>query len=104
MPNQPAAALYGIEKTNRGCGFNAAYDAGKFIPPARTLDDQPGPGVATRPGGLPLFKSNAGAVVMAAGVGVGRGGFECGGVCGFGGGDIWLSRSRRRCLIQGKVH
>jgi uncharacterized protein GlcG (DUF336 family) len=71
VPNQPAAALYGIEKTNRGCGFNAAYDAGKFIPPARTLDDQPGPGVATRPGGLPLFKSNGGGVVMAGGVGVG---------------------------------
>src|SRR5260370_41478462 len=36
------AALYGIENTNRGCGFNADKDhdfaPGKFVPPALRID------------------------------------------------------------------
>lgn len=68
VPNQPAAALFGIEHTNRGCGFNAAFDAGKELPPARNFaGDGPSLGVMTRPGGLPLYKGGS----MAGGIGVG---------------------------------
>src|SRR5580765_3971557 len=34
----PNAALYGIENTNHGCGFNTTFIAGKDIPPARSFD------------------------------------------------------------------
>uniref|UniRef100_A0A7C4PKN5 Heme-binding protein n=1 Tax=Anaerolinea thermolimosa TaxID=229919 RepID=A0A7C4PKN5_9CHLR len=68
VPNQPAAALFGIEHTNRGCGFNAEFDAGKELPPARNFaGDGPSLGVVTRPGGLPLYKGGS----MVGGIGVG---------------------------------
>ncbi|MBL8177679.1 MAG: heme-binding protein [Bryobacterales bacterium] len=67
VPNQPAAALFGIENTNRGCGFNAAFLPGKDVPPARNLaNDGPSKGVTTVPGGLPLFKNG----LMVGGIGV----------------------------------
>ncbi|MBI3210796.1 MAG: heme-binding protein, partial [Candidatus Solibacter usitatus] len=66
-PNQPAAALFGIENTNRGCGFNAPFLAEKDLPPARNLaDGGPGLGITTIPGGIPLFKN----ALMVGGVGV----------------------------------
>lgn len=68
VPNQPAAALFGIEHTNRGCGFNVAFDDGKELPAARNFSgDGPSLGVITRPGGLPLYKGGA----MVGGIGVG---------------------------------
>jgi uncharacterized protein GlcG (DUF336 family) len=74
------APLYGIENTNRGCPFNAAYLPGQDFPPARSIDGlQPGLGILTgkanlydsvpsavNPGGVPLFKQG----VMVGGVGV----------------------------------
>ncbi|MBS1828231.1 MAG: heme-binding protein [Acidobacteria bacterium] len=67
VPNQPAAALFGIENTNRGCGFNATFLPGKDVPPARNLsNDGPSKGVITVPGGIPLFKSG----LMVGGIGV----------------------------------
>jgi uncharacterized protein GlcG (DUF336 family) len=36
-PFQPNAALYGIENTNRGCSLNADFNAGKFVPRAKSL-------------------------------------------------------------------
>lgn len=33
----PNGALYGIENTNRGCSFNAAFNPGKCVPPPRSL-------------------------------------------------------------------
>ncbi len=67
VPNQPAAALYGIENTNRGCGFNAVFLPGKDIPPARNLNnDGPSKGITTVPGGIPLFKNG----LMVGGIGV----------------------------------
>ena len=74
------AALYGIENTNRGCGFNVAFEPGKDVPMARSTDDSaPGLGVQTgkadlgdsdaaavNPGGIPLYKNGQ----MVGGVGV----------------------------------
>jgi uncharacterized protein GlcG (DUF336 family) len=74
------AALYGIENTNRGCGFNVAFEPGQDVPPARSLDgSRPGLGIQTgkadlgdsdptavNPGGIPLYKNGR----MVGGVGV----------------------------------
>jgi uncharacterized protein GlcG (DUF336 family) len=76
----PNAALYGIENTNRGCGFNTTFIPGQEVPPARSIDGtQPGLGVITgkadlddsdpeavNPGGVPLFRNG----VLVGGVGV----------------------------------
>ena len=76
----PNAALYGIENTNRGCGFNADFVPGKEVPPARSIDSTlPGLGIQTgkvdladsdpdavNPGGVPLFRNG----VIIGGVGV----------------------------------
>jgi uncharacterized protein GlcG (DUF336 family) len=76
----PNAALYGIENTNRGCGFNTTFIVGKEVPPARSIDGtQPGLGIQTgkadltdskpaavNPGGVPLFRNG----VVVGGVGV----------------------------------
>ena len=48
IPFTGNAALYGIENTNRGCPFNAAYIPGQEFPPARSIDgSQPGLGILT---------------------------------------------------------
>ncbi len=58
VPNQPAAALFGIENTNRGCDLNASFLAGKSVSPARNAAGTGfGRGIATIPGGLPLYKN-----------------------------------------------
>ena len=58
VPNQPAAALFGIENTNRGCRLSDLFEPGRSIPPATNLAATgPGRGVATIPGGLPVFKN-----------------------------------------------
>jgi len=76
----PNAALYGIENTNRGCGFNTGFITGKEVPPARSIDGtQPGLGIQTgkadltdsspdavNPGGVPLFRNG----VVVGGIGV----------------------------------
>jgi uncharacterized protein GlcG (DUF336 family) len=59
MLNTPAAALFGIENTNRGCRLSDDYDPGKLIP--RSLNSAgtgPGIGITTIPGGIPLFRNN----------------------------------------------
>ena len=79
----PNAALYGIENTNRGCGFNTTFVVGKDVPPARSIDGtQLGLGIQTgkayltdsnpdavNPGGVPLFRNG----VVVGGVGVAGG-------------------------------
>jgi uncharacterized protein GlcG (DUF336 family) len=82
--NTESAPLYGIENTNRGCGFNTTYLPGQSLP-APTLLHINGPGLgiltgkanlldsdsaAVNPGGVPIFKNNrvAGAVGVVAGV------------------------------------
>lgn len=60
VPNQPAAALFGIENTNRGCDFNAPFLAAKSVPPSKNAAGTgPGKGITTIPGGIPLFKNGA---------------------------------------------
>jgi len=72
--------LYGIENTNRGCGFNATYLPGQSFPvPGLLHTAGPGLGIQTgkantldsvdaavNPGGVPIFKNNR----VAGGVGV----------------------------------
>jgi uncharacterized protein GlcG (DUF336 family) len=63
IPNQPAGALYGIENTNRGC------DLGILSLPRLLNATETGysTGIATVPGGLPLFRDG---VTVVGGVGV----------------------------------
>ena len=39
--------LYGIENTNRGCGFNVTYLPGQSLPMPTALTGGPGPGIIT---------------------------------------------------------
>ena len=56
VPNQPAAPLFGIENTNRGCDLNATFLS--EVPPARNAAGTgPGPGITVIPGGIPVFKN-----------------------------------------------
>ncbi|MGC1418083.1 MAG: heme-binding protein [Candidatus Acidiferrum sp.] len=79
VTNQPTAALYGIENTNRGCTLvnNASFQS--QIPPSLALGGGFGPGVITgkvdemdsdplavNPGGVPIFYQN----VVLGGIGV----------------------------------
>ena len=71
IANTASAALYGIENTNRGCGFNTTFLPGQAVPPALTINGtSPGLGIITgkkdvndsdptsvNPGGVPLFKA-----------------------------------------------
>jgi uncharacterized protein GlcG (DUF336 family) len=60
IPNQPAAPLFGIENTNRGCDFNTTFLPGKSIPPAKNASGTgPGKGVTTVPGGIPVYKGGS---------------------------------------------
>ena len=57
IPNQPAAALFGIENTNRGCTLSSDYLPNKAIPPARNYDGTgSGKGISTFAGGIPLYR------------------------------------------------
>jgi len=79
IENAPVAALYGIENTNRGCGFNVTFNAGKCIDPATSLSGGPGPGIVTgkvqpddsdpnavNAGGVPIYRNGA----LVGGIGV----------------------------------
>lgn len=67
VPNQPAAALFGIENTNRGCTLSTSFEPGKSTPPATSLGGpNPGKGVTTVPGGIPVFKGG----ILVGGIGV----------------------------------
>jgi uncharacterized protein GlcG (DUF336 family) len=78
--NAESAPLYGIENTNRGCGFNTTFLAGQSLPaPTLLHSSAPGPGMVTgkadlldsdqttgNPGGVPIFKNGR----VAGGIGV----------------------------------
>ena len=80
--NTESAPLYGIENTNRGCGFNTTYLPGQSLPAPMLLHhSSPGLGILTgkssvldtdgsavNPGGVPIFKNNrvAGAIGVVA--------------------------------------
>jgi uncharacterized protein GlcG (DUF336 family) len=67
----PAAALYGIENTNRGCPLNLSFLPGKNLNPARSTDgtsiglgvitgkkdDFDSDAAAVNPGGVPIFRN-----------------------------------------------
>lgn len=57
VKNTPSGALWNIEGTNRGCPISAAFNPGQEIFPSRSVDGSaPGLGIATLPGGVPLYK------------------------------------------------
>ena len=79
--NSESAPLYGIENTNRGCGFNTTYLSGQSLPAPTSLSvpGAPGLGILTgkkdlldsdltsvNPGGVPIFKNGR----VAGGIGV----------------------------------
>jgi len=78
--NSESAPLYGIENTNRGCGFNTTYLPGQSLPvPTLLHAATPGLGIQTgkadlldsistavNPGGVPIFKNGR----VAGGIGV----------------------------------
>lgn len=72
VQDTPAADLFGIELTNRGCPLTGGpltfpYLPGQAVPPSTNIAGTgPGVGITTRPGGFPLYKQNR----MVGGVGV----------------------------------
>jgi uncharacterized protein GlcG (DUF336 family) len=68
IPNQPSGALFGIENTNRGCDFNVTFLPGQSYPRTQNATATASSnGIATVPGGLPLFR-DGGAVIGGIGV------------------------------------
>lgn len=68
IPNQPAGALFGIENTNRGCDFNVTFLPGQLYPRTQNATATGfSNGIATVPGGLPLFR-DGGEVIGGIGV------------------------------------
>lgn len=58
VKNTPPGALWDIENTNKGCTLSAAYIPGQEIQPPMSIDRTgPSLGVATIPGGVPLFRA-----------------------------------------------
>ncbi|MDX2154811.1 MAG: heme-binding protein [Bryobacteraceae bacterium] len=69
--NTPAAALFGIENTNRGCFLSDHYNPGRAVPPARDLSGTgTSRGITTIPGGTPLFRATSGGQEVIGGLGV----------------------------------
>lgn len=67
IKNTPPGALWDIENTNKGCVLSTEYNAGlEIAPPMNVARTAPGLGVATIPGGVPLYKGNK----LVGGVGV----------------------------------
>ncbi len=57
VKNTPSGALWDIENTNRGCVLSDSFIPGQEIAPSKSLDRlSPGLGIATIPGGVPLFR------------------------------------------------
>ncbi len=57
VKNTPSGALWDIENTNRGCLLSDNFIPGQEVAPAMSLDrTSSGLGVATIPGGVPLFR------------------------------------------------
>jgi len=68
IPNQPSGPLFGIGNTNRGCNFNVTYLPGQMLPQLQNATGTGyGLGMATFPGGLPLYRNG---VTVVGGIGV----------------------------------
>ena len=68
IPNQPSGALFGIEVTNRGCNYNTTFLPGQAMAQLSGVTGTGyGRGIATVPGGVPLFRNG---VTVVGGIGV----------------------------------
>ena len=68
IPNQPAAALFGIENTNRGCLLTADYLPNQSLPLSRNAAGTgPGKGITTVAGGIPVYRDGT---ILIGGIGV----------------------------------
>jgi uncharacterized protein GlcG (DUF336 family) len=58
IPNQPSGPLFGIANTNRGCNFNTTFLPGQLLPQLlNAAGTGYGNGMATAPGGVPIFRA-----------------------------------------------
>jgi uncharacterized protein GlcG (DUF336 family) len=67
VPNTMSGDLFGIENTNRGCNFNVTYLPGQSYPQYLGANGGYSQGIATVPGGIPLFRNGT---IVIGGIGV----------------------------------
>lgn len=68
IPNQAAAALFGIQHSNKGCDYNTTFLPGKLVPRPLSADGTAfSRGVNVTPGSVPLYRNGT---VLIGGIGV----------------------------------
>jgi uncharacterized protein GlcG (DUF336 family) len=69
IPNQPAGDLFGIQHTNRGCDYHTTFLPNQSVArPLNAAGTGLSEGVATTPGGVPLYRNGT---TLIGGIGIG---------------------------------